>query len=293
MKTVITAMRLPFVVLTPVIIFYVYAITVSRDYPVAMTDFVMVLIAALSAHIAVNMLNEYLDFKSGLDFNTVKTPFSGGSGALPADGTMATPVLVMSVMFILLTTVIGLYFIMMKGDALLAPGVLGVLIIVLYTGSINRMPWLCLVAPGTGFGLLFVNAAYFVLAGQYDMSVFVLSLVPFALVNNLLLLNQYPDITADRQVGRKHFPIAYGVINSNRAYLGFVLLVLMVIVAGSVSGMLPLFSLLALLPAAAGLYVYKGAQRYQEAIGDYPHYLAINVMMTLLVPAVMGISLLV
>jgi len=37
--------------------------------------------ATLSAHIAVNTLNEYMDFKSGLDYETLKTPFAGGSGA--------------------------------------------------------------------------------------------------------------------------------------------------------------------------------------------------------------------
>ena len=41
------------------------------------------------AHLAVNMLNEYFDFKSGLDFKTQRTPFSGGSGTLPANPHLA------------------------------------------------------------------------------------------------------------------------------------------------------------------------------------------------------------
>ena len=35
------------------------------------------------AHTSVNALNEYQDFKSGLDLITVKTPFSGGTKSLP------------------------------------------------------------------------------------------------------------------------------------------------------------------------------------------------------------------
>lgn len=40
---------------------------------------ILVLIGGLSAHISVNTLNDYLDFLSGLDFKTLKTPFSGGA----------------------------------------------------------------------------------------------------------------------------------------------------------------------------------------------------------------------
>jgi hypothetical protein len=43
----------------------------------------LIFIGALFAHISVNTLNEYFDFKSGLDLTANKTPFSGGSGALP------------------------------------------------------------------------------------------------------------------------------------------------------------------------------------------------------------------
>jgi len=36
------------------------------------------------------------------------------------------------------------------------------------------------------------------------------SLVPFFLVSDLLLLNQFPDAAADERVGRKHIPILIG-----------------------------------------------------------------------------------
>ena len=36
------------------------------------------------------------------------------------------------------------------------------------------------------------------------------SLVPFFLVNNLLLLNQFPDVAADRQAGRRHLLVQHG-----------------------------------------------------------------------------------
>ena len=35
-------------------------------------------------HISVNTLNDYFDYRSRIDLNTPRTPFSGGSGLLPA-----------------------------------------------------------------------------------------------------------------------------------------------------------------------------------------------------------------
>ena len=39
-------------------------------------------LGALAAHVSVNALNEYFDFRSGLDLGSDRTPFSGGSGTL-------------------------------------------------------------------------------------------------------------------------------------------------------------------------------------------------------------------
>ncbi|GAI31321.1 unnamed protein product, partial [marine sediment metagenome] len=41
-------------------------------------------IGLLLAHISVNVLNDYFDYRSGIDLEAKRTPFSGGSGILPA-----------------------------------------------------------------------------------------------------------------------------------------------------------------------------------------------------------------
>ena len=59
----------------------------------------LIVIGAVSAHISVNMLNEYFDFKSGLDLKTEITAFSGGSGALPDNPEMAGTILIIGLVF--------------------------------------------------------------------------------------------------------------------------------------------------------------------------------------------------
>jgi len=43
----------------------------------------------------------------------------------------------------------------------------------------------------------------------------VVSLIPFLLVSDLLLLNRYPDVEADKEVGRNHLPITIGIKRSH------------------------------------------------------------------------------
>lgn len=75
--------RLPFLVLTPACILLGVACVQWTRGQVHLQDALLVLLGAAAAHISVNAFNEYLDFRSGLDAMTRRTPFSGGSGVLP------------------------------------------------------------------------------------------------------------------------------------------------------------------------------------------------------------------
>ena len=44
---------------------------------------VAALLGLVALHAAVNAFNEYSDFRRGIDLETQRTPFSGGSGTLP------------------------------------------------------------------------------------------------------------------------------------------------------------------------------------------------------------------
>ena len=44
---------------------------------------ILAFVGLLLTHISVNTLNDYFDYKSGIDLEVRRTPFSGGSGILP------------------------------------------------------------------------------------------------------------------------------------------------------------------------------------------------------------------
>ena len=286
---IIQSMRVPFLVLTPVCVFLGASTVVLNETNTGLL--VLVLLGALLAHISVNALNEYSDFRSGLDLTTTRTQFSGGSGALPGNPEMAGAVLAVGAMSLLATLLIGGYFVWRYGAGIVPIGVAGLILIVTYTNWINRYPFLCLIAPGVGFGFLMVIGTQYVLQGKYALLSLLVAVIPFLLVNNLLLLNQYPDIQADARVGRNHFPIAYGVSRSNMVYTLFALAVITIILVYVSLGYLPALSLIALLPMPLAFFSLYGAVKYRENIGSHPQYLGANVGVTILAPLLLGVSI--
>jgi len=290
-KTIVQSMRVPFLVLAPVCVFLGMSTVVANQAHVSLLVLILALLGAFLAHISVNTLNEYFDFKSGLDLETLKTPFSGGSGALPQNPDMAGFVLATGIAASIALFLIGSFFVWQFGTGIIPVGIIGLVIIATYTSWINKHPFLCLVAPGIGFGFLMVAGTQFVLQGEYTPLSWLVAAVPFFLVNNLLLLNQYPDIKADAKAGRYHFPIAYGVKRSSLVYGLFAFASAVVIIALILAGQLPMLSLIALIPMPLAIFSLFGAVKHGEAIGSYPQYLGANVAVTILTTLLLGISL--
>jgi 1,4-dihydroxy-2-naphthoate octaprenyltransferase len=292
-KALLGPMRLPFLVLPPACVLLGTGTAVWTQSKINPLQFVLALVGAVAAHISVNALNEYFDFRSSLDLRTQRTPFSGGSGTLPAKPEMARSALTTGLVALAITALIGLYFLMIWGWSILPLGLLGLLVIVAYTPWVTHSPLLCLLAPGLGFGLLMVMATDFALTGEYTWTAFVASLVPTFLVSNLLLLNQFPDVEADQSVGRRHYPIILGRKKSSIIYGTFLLLTYLSIVVGVLLALLPAASLLGLLTLPLAAPTAVGVHRHADDLDKLMPYLGYNVLLTVTTPVLVAIGLLI
>ena len=293
MKGFTGPMRLPFVILTPACVLAGLGTAFWSTGEVNYLYFTLALIGAIAAHISVNAFNEYFDFKSGLDYRTHLTPFSGGSGTLPENPELARQALRVALAAIIITALIGSYFLWVRGIALLPLGALGLLTIVVYTPWFTRNPALCLIAPGLAFGPLMVMGTDFVLTGAYSWTSFFASLVPFFLVSDLLLLNQFPDVEADQSVGRRHFPIILGRRASSLIYGTMLILAYLSIVLGVTLGHLPPTSLIGLLTLLIAGPVIVGAYRHAESVEKLVPYMGLNVIINIATPVLVAIGLLI
>ena len=280
-----------FLVLTPICVSLGLASALLSGHEIDWPIFFVAMLGALMAHASVNALNEYADFQSGLDFKTERTPFSGGSGTLVIEPHLAPLALGIGLASLAITIGCGLYLFLHAGWGLIPIGVTGVVIIVLYTGVINRHRLLVLVAPGLGFGPLMVVGTHYALTGSYSPMAFVLSLIPFFLVNNLLLLNQVPDIEADRSVGRDNYAIAWQPSRSAWIYGGFALLAYLVVALCVIAGYLPLAALLGLLTAGLAYQVFTAVRGYRGEVSSLVPYLGKNVAVTLATPLLVFIGI--
>ncbi len=254
---------------------------------------VLIVIGAVSAHISANALNEYCDFKSGLDFRTQKTPFSGGSGTLPSNPEKANVALITGLVSLGLTFFLGLYLVYLSGIGLLPLGLFGLILIVSYTKWITKRPILCLIAPGLGFGPLMVMGTHFVLTGRYSWTAFIASLVPGFLVSDLLLLNQFPDVEADMTVGRKHLPIVLGRKSVAKIYTLLLAASYAPLFLGYLVGKFPAHIFIALITTVIAIHTARGVLRHAEEIQGLTPYLGKNVIINLATPALFAIGLLI
>lgn len=289
---VFKAARPPFLLLAVISVLLGWASALQAGTGIDGWRLLLVLIGALLAHISVNALNEYDDFVSGLDLATRKTPFSGGSGALPANPAALQAVRMVGWLALAISIGIGLYLASQVGPVLLLVGAIGVLIIVTYTRWINRLPWLCLLAPGLGFGPLMVVGTHLALTGAVGLVTVVLSFIPFFMTSNLLLLNQYQDMVADRAHGRLTPPIAYGIRHCNQLYILFAVAAVLVLAGLVVSSQITVWALLALLVLPLIYRAWRGAVQADEVLGCSDSALAANVAAALVMPLLVALAIL-
>lgn len=290
-KLLLGPMRPPFLVLAPACVLVGLGSAYLQTGHINWVYFVLAVIAGVLAHISVNAFNEYFDYKTGVDTRTQRTPFSGGSGTLQAHPELAKSTLALSWISLGIVGLIGLYFMSVWGWKVLPIGIAGLVLLYGYTAWMVYQPALCLIAPGLGFGPLMVLSTHFALTGGFTWQALIASLVPFFLVSNLLLLNQFPDVEADRSVGRRHFPILLGRAVSGYIYIGFLVAAYLVVVIGVIFGFLPPFSLLALLTAGFAVQIIRSVMVNSENVPALLPAMGQNVIVNLLTPVLLAIGL--
>jgi 1,4-dihydroxy-2-naphthoate octaprenyltransferase len=293
MKVWLKQVRAPFLALTPISVLVGVSVAVYESYSINALYMALAFIGALLAHIAVNVLNEYFDYRSGVDFKTVRTPFSGGSGVLVEGLLSPRSVYILGLACVAAIIAIGGYFWYVHGPAILPLGALGIVTVYFYTTYITRSPLLCAIAPGLGFGPLMVMGTYFALTGTYSLAAGLASIVPFFLVSNLLLLNQFPDVEADSQVARRNLPIAIGKKGSSEVYAGLLVATYVALVISVAVGVLPYMALFGLLTLPLGFMALRGARKYYDQIENLIPVMGRNVLLTLLLPLLMAVGIIV
>ncbi|MFZ2446555.1 MAG: prenyltransferase [Syntrophobacteraceae bacterium] len=245
-------------------------------------------------HGSSNAINDYFDYKSGIDLNVTRTPFSGGSGLVPEGKLPLRHALWVGVVTSLAALAIGVFFVVVSGWKLIPLIVVAALCLVLYTPVILRTRWPEW-SPGLGLGILPILGLYFVQTGEYDWVVLIASIPSGILVHNLLLLNEFPDVEADRTGGRKTTPVVFGMeaagklfrIATISVYVWIVGCVLATVIFGRV--VMPVYCLIVLLTLPLAIQAMRGSREYKDMSKLVPA-LRSNVMFILATQLLQGVG---
>lgn len=253
-------------------------------------------IGLLLTHASVNILNDYFDFRSGIDLATRRTPFSGGSGILPEKLLTPRQVLWLGLSAFILAVPIGIYFVVIQGWLLLPLLLVAAFFILLYSPFILKRPWPEWVA-GAGLGALPILGMYFAQTGAYTYTAAVACIPSAFLVHNLLLLNEFPDVEADQLASRKTMPITIGKKRAAVFYSIVAIAVYVWIIAWVAAGefswiekqVMPVWTLLGLLTLPLTIRAIKGAIHHDDPSKLMPG-MAANVMAMLATQLLIGIG---
>lgn len=243
----------------------------------------------LLLHISVNTLNDYFDFKSGVDLHTRPTPFSGGSGFLPSGQLSANEVLRIGLGAFILAVPIGIYFIVQRGLPLLPLFLVGAVFVLAYTSVLTRIGGLSELSAGLGLGTLPVFGIFYILTGEASGEALFASIPSGFLVANLLLINEIPDADADIIGKRKTLPIVIGKRGAAVVYSILTILTYVWIIIGAAAGWMPAWTLLGCLTLPMAFKAISGSFKYED-ISKLVPALAANVMVVLLTQLFMGVG---
>jgi len=252
-------------------------------------DYLLAMIGSLLVHMTVNVINDYHDYVDGIDLNTQRTPFSGGSGVLTSGHLKPRQAFWFGTICLLIAMAIGAYFVFTKGWVLFPLLLIAGFSAYFYNVYLARW-FVGELFAGLGFGPLIILGSYFVQTGRYSWGALFASIAPGLLTSNLLLLNEFPDWEADQRGGRKHLVTALGKKEASLLFVGLLFASYLAVIVGVLTKMMPAVSLIGLGTVGFGWKAAKGALLYYDSREKLIPVLGTNVITILGTQALLAVG---
>ena len=217
--------------LMPVLFSYVYcAVTYSGKLSIFLA--LILLAICLLMQSAVNVLNDYFDFKKGTD-SADNSSDDAFDAVLVYNYLNPKSVLALAVGFLVIAAALGLYLVYLTSWILLVIGIVGALIVVLYSGGKTPISYLPIGEFVSGFvmGGLIPLACCYTLSGVFEPMVLLASLPIMFGIGMILFTNNTCDIEKDIPAQRKTISVVLGRKKAPNCYHAAVLVWIVLIVA--------------------------------------------------------------
>ena len=208
-------------------------------------DALLTFLGVLALHASVDLLNDYWDFKRGIDSKTVKTKMSGGSGVLPEGLLEPKQVYRAGIIFLIIGALIGTYFVVT--DGIIIGVILAFAVLSIYFYSTKIVNWGLAEVFVTIKGTLIVIGTCYIQTSQINESMVLGGIVVGVLSSFVLFITSFPDYDIDKAKGRKTLVISLGLKRSCTVFWVFPIIVYILTIVSVILDVFPLFCLSILL----------------------------------------------
>ena len=262
-RTWLRAIRLRFLLASVIAVSNGIALAFWKNKQIDLSDAILTFAGVICLHASIDLLNDYWDYKRGIDTATQRTKFSGGTGVLPENLLKPGNVYSVGLIFLLIGTLIGMYFVVIRGIMIALLLGFAILAVYFYSTSIVNL------GLGEAFvaikGTLIVVGSYYVQTSSIGVGVVYVGIIMGILSASVLFVNSFPDYQADRSRGRRTLVILLGRQRAVKIFPWMILCTYVLIIAGIFLGYLKIYSLASLLSLPFAVSAIKRMSKcYQD-----------------------------
>ncbi len=254
-------------------------------------DAILIFAGVMALHASVDLLNDFWDFKRGIDTKTKRTKMSGGTGVLPEGLLKPSSVYRAGIAFLIIGSVIGGYFIIT--DGIIIGIILGFAILSIYFYSTK------IVDSGLGEffvavkGSMIVIGTYYIQSGEITIESILGGIVVGVLSSLVLFIASFPDHDADKSKGRKSLVIAVGKEKAAKLFWIFPLVSYFTIIIGVSTNFFPLWSLITFLSLPLMIKSGLGLRKNFDSIENLVPFMSSTLMFSRITGALFVVSFLI
>ena len=254
-------------------------------------DALLTFAGVMALHASVDLLNDFWDFKRGIDTKTPKTKMSGGTGVLPEGLLKPSSVYRAGIAFLVIGSAIGAYFVIT--DGIIIAIILGFAILSIYFYSTK------IVDSGLGEffvavkGSMIVLGTFFIQSGQITIESILAGIVVGSLSSLVLFIASFPDHDADKSKGRKTLVIAVGKQKATKLFWIFPLVSYTTIILGVSTSLFPTITLITFLSIPLVFKSGFGLKKTFDSVEKLIPYMSSTLMFSRITGALFVLSFLI
>ena len=267
------------------------ALTWRQNSSIDPLDAILIFAGVMALHASVDLLNDFWDFKRGIDTKTKRTKMSGGTGVLPEGLLKPSSVYRAGITFLIIGSIIGSYFVITHG--IIIGIILGFAILSIYFYSTK------IVDSGLGEffvavkGSLIVIGTFFIQSGEITIESILGGIVVGVLSSLVLFIASFPDHDADKSKGRKSLVIAVGKEKAAKLFWIFPIISYLTIIIGVSTNLFPLMSLITLLTIPLMIKSGLGLRKNFDSIENLVPFMSSTLMFSRITGVLFVVSFLI